>query len=200
MRSRQAFFSHAAKNWDKEYDNPNLRDFLERFVPTFGFSAGQHVLDVGTGTGILIPFLRKVVGSKGHITAIDYAPGMVGICKTKYAHLPNISIMVADAENLQFPAASFDAVTCFGVLPHLNNKETALNQFCRVLKSKGRLVIAHALSSAEIRSHHQNAPSVVADDVLPNETEMQESLKQAGFIEIQIVDKPGSYLCTSTKP
>jgi len=200
MSARQAFFNQAAKNWDKEFGNPQLYAFLEQFVPSFGLSAGQHVLDVGTGTGILIPFLHKALGAKGHITAIDYAPNMVGICKTKYAHLPNVSIIVANAEKLQFPDASFDAVTCFGLFPHLDNKKAALDQFHRVLKSKGRLIIAHALSSAEIKSHHQSAPQAVANDVLPTEAEMRKLLQQAGFTGIKIVDRQGSYLCTSIKP
>jgi ubiquinone/menaquinone biosynthesis C-methylase UbiE len=200
MSKRQAVFDQAAKNWDKEYDNPKLQSFLHQFVPSFGLSAGQNVLDVGTGTGILIPFLREVIGTKGRITAIDYSQSMVDICKTKYAHLPNVSVIVANAENLDFPDASFDAVTCFGVFPHLDNKKTALKQFHRVLKSKGKLVIAHALSSAEIKNHHQKAPPSVAKDVLPTEPEMRKLLQRARFTGIQIVDKQGSYLCTSTKP
>jgi ubiquinone/menaquinone biosynthesis C-methylase UbiE len=199
MNKRQAVFDQAAKNWDKEYDNPKLQSFLEQFVPSFGLSAGQDVLDVGTGTGILIPFLYRAVGSEGHITAIDYAQKMVDICKTKHAHLPNVLVMVADAENLDFPDSSFDAVTCFGVFPHLDNKKAALKQFRRVLKSKGRLFIAHALSSAEIKSHHKNAPLALANDVLPTEIEMWKLLQRAGLTEIQIVDKQGSYLCTSSK-
>ena len=200
MSKRQAYFNQAAENWDKEYDNPKLQAFLEQFVPLFCLLPGQSVLDVGTGTGVLIPFLHKAVGSKGHIIAIDYAQNMVDFCKTKHSHLPNVSIIVANAEKLQFPDASFDAITCFGLFPHLDNKKAALNQFHRVLKSKGRLIIAHALSSAEIRSHHQNAPPAVANDVPPNEVEMQKLLQQAGFTGIQIVDMQGSYLCTSTKP
>jgi len=86
------------------------------------------------------------------------------------------------------------------LFPHLDNKKAALNQFHRVLKSKGKLIIAHALSSTEIKSHHQSAPQAVASDVLPTETEMRKLLQQAGFTGIQIVDKQGSYLCTSTKP
>jgi ubiquinone/menaquinone biosynthesis C-methylase UbiE len=199
MSKRQGLFNQAAKNWDKEYNNTKLQSFLERFVPSFSISTGQHVLDVGTGTGILIPFLQKAVGSRGRITAVDYAQNMVDVCKAKYAHLPNVLIMVANAENLQFPDASFDAATCFGVFPHLEDKKVALKQFHRVLKPKGRLIIAHALSSAEVRSHHQNWPTV-ANDVLPTETEMKKLLQQAGFTGIQIVDKQGSNRCTSTKP
>ena len=198
MNKRQGLFNRAAEDWDKEYDNPKLQSFLERFVPSFGLSAGNRVLDVGTGTGILIPFVHQAVGSKGHITAVDYAQNMVDICKAKHAHLPNVSVMVANAESLHFPDASFDAITCFGVFPHLENKKAALKQFHRVLKPKGRLVIAHALSSSEVKKHHQNTPAI-ANDVLPTETEMKKLLRQAGFTGIQIIDKQGCYLCTSTK-
>jgi len=158
MSARQKFFNQAAQNWDKEFSTPQLHTFLKQFVPSFGLSAGQHVLDVGTGTGILIPFLHNAVGSKGHIAAIDYAPNMADICKAKYAYLSNVSIIIADAEKLEFPDESFDAVTCFGLFPHLDNKKAALTQFHRVLKSQGTLVIGHALSSTEIRRHHQRAP------------------------------------------
>jgi len=200
MNKRKGLFNEAAKNWDKEYDNSKLQSFLEQFVPSFGLSAGHSVLDVGTGTGILIPFLYKAVGSNGHITAIDYSQNMIEICKTKYSHMPNVTIMVANAENLHFPDASFDAVTCFGVFPHMENKKAALKQFHRLLKSKGRLIIAHALSSEEIKSHHKNAPQPISNDVLPSETEMEKLLRKAEFTEIKIVDKQGSYLCTSIKP
>jgi ubiquinone/menaquinone biosynthesis C-methylase UbiE len=199
VRKRQVFFNQAAENWDKEYDNPRLRAFLTQFVPSFGLSAGQSVLDVGTGTGILIPSLHEAVGPNGHVIAIDYAQVMVNICKAKYAHLPNVSIMVADAENLQFPDASFDAVVCFGVFPHLDSRKAALSQFHRVLKPRGRLIVAHALSSAEVKSHHQSAPHPVAHDSLPSEAHMRKLLQQAGFEGVQIVDKQGSYLCTSTR-
>jgi ubiquinone/menaquinone biosynthesis C-methylase UbiE len=199
MRKRQTFFNQAAKNWDKEYNSSKLQTFLKQFVQSFGILAGEHVLDVGTGTGILIPFLLEIVGSKGHITAIDYAKSMIDVCKSKYSHLPNVSIQIANVENLPFPDVSFDAVTCFGLFPHLDNKKVTLQQFHRVLKLKGKLIIAHALSSTEIIRHHRNTPTV-AKDVLPNEVEMRKLLQQASFTEIQIVDKQGSYLCTSIKP
>ena len=201
MKKRQAFFNQAAENWDKEHKSPKLQAFLKQFVQSFGILAGQHVLDVGTGTGILIPFLLESVGSKGHITAVDYAQNMVNICKTKYSHLPNVSIQVANVENLPFPDALFDAVTCFGLFPHLDNKKVALQQFYRVLKSKGKLIIAHALSSEEVKNiHKKNAYPAVAKDELPNKNAMWNLLNQADFTRIQIIDKKGSYLCTSIKP
>ncbi|TFH23308.1 class I SAM-dependent methyltransferase, partial [Candidatus Bathyarchaeota archaeon] len=135
----------------------------------------------------------------GQISAIDYAEKMVKICKSKYTHLPNVTFAVQQVETLDFPLQTFDAVTCFGLFPHLENKEEALRQMNRVLKTKGKLIIAHALSSTEIKEHHHNASSVVAHDVLPSLAVMKKLLTQAGFGKIQIIDKPGQYLNISIK-
>ena len=173
--------------------------FLEKLVPMFGLRSGQKILDVGTGTGILIPFLLQEVGSSGHIVAIDYAAKMVKVCRSKYGDFSNVSFVVQKIEQIDYPDESFDAVTCFGLFPHLENRAEALRQMYRVLKPEGRLIIAHALSSQEIKAHHQSSASVVAHDALPISSEMRQILKQIGFFRISITDKPGCYLCLSWK-
>ena len=197
--SRQKYFNQLADSWDKRFLTEALSTFLEQIVPTFGLLPGQKILDVGTGTGILIPFLLKAVGPTGQVSAIDYAEKMVKICKAKYAHLPNVTFTVQQVETLDFPSQTFDAVTCFGLFPHLENKEKALRQLNRILKTNGKLIIAHALSSREIKAHHHNASSVVAKDILPTAAMMKKLLKQAGFEKINIIDKPGQYFNLSIK-
>jgi SAM-dependent methyltransferase len=197
--TRREFFNKTAPIWDKTFYNTKLTDFLTGFVPKFGIKPGQKVLDIGSGTGILIPFLLEAVGPSGHVTAVDFAEKMVEICKTKYADRRNLAVMVQTAENLQLPDESFDAVTCFGLFPHLENKDLALTQFNRVLKSGRKLIIAHALSSQEIRNHHHNSAAVVAHDELPSLQEMCKMLRKAGFENVEIIDKPGCYLCVSNK-
>jgi ubiquinone/menaquinone biosynthesis C-methylase UbiE len=199
MSSRREFFNTAATTWDRKFCNNELTNFLSQLVPTFNLKRGQTVLDVGTGTGILIPFLLEAVGSTGHVSAIDFAEKMVEVCKAKYAVYPNVDVAVQQVEKLDFPSETFDAVTCFGLFPHLENKEKALNQIRRVLKPGGKLIIAHALSSKEIQAHHRNV-SVVAHDVLPDKTGMKRLLEGAGFTEINITDEPGCYVCLVIKP
>lgn len=198
--NRKAYFNEAAETWDKKYCTLELTAFLEKFVPMFSLKAGQKVLDVGTGTGILIPFLSRAVGPTGSITAIDYAENMVQKCRSKYSQLKNVTIKLQDVEELDLPSESFDAITCFGLFPHLENKVNALNNIYHALKPGGKLIIAHALSSAEIQTHHNSASSAVVRDVLPEEPEMRRLLKYAGFMKISIKDEPGCYLCLSTKP
>jgi ubiquinone/menaquinone biosynthesis C-methylase UbiE len=199
MITRQEFFNAAAVTWDKRFQSKELTNFLSQLVPTLNLKRSQKVLDVGTGTGILIPFLLKAIGPTGHVTAIDYAEKMIKICSSKYGHLSNVHLEVQNIEQLDFPSESFDAVTCFGLFPHLENKQEALRQINHVLKPRGKLIIVHALSSAEIKAHHHNASRAVAHDALPNNSEMRRLLKQAGFARIRITDKPGCYLCQSYK-
>ena len=71
--------------------------------------------------------------------------------------LPNVTFTVQQVEKLDFQSQTFDAVTCFGLFPHIENKEEALRQISRVLKTNGKLIIAHALSSEEIKAHHHSA-------------------------------------------
>ena len=198
--SRKAYFNEAANTWDEKYGTPELASFLEKLVPKFGLSSGQNILDVGTGTGILIPYLIQAVGPSGSITAIDYAEEMIKICKSKYFHLQNVTIETQDIEEVTLPPHSFDAVTCFGLFPHLENKEKVLCKINHVLKTRGKLIIAHALSSNEIKLHHHSRKrSPVSQDKLPQKYEMIRLLKKIGFEKISIKDKLGSYLCLSFK-
>jgi demethylmenaquinone methyltransferase/2-methoxy-6-polyprenyl-1,4-benzoquinol methylase len=197
---RKAYFNNAAESWDEKFCTPELVAFLEKLIPRFGLKFEQNVLDVGTGTGVLIPFLLEVVGPSGSITAIDYAEKMVEICRSKYSHFPNVTIELQDVEELNLLSESFDAVTCFGLFPHIEKREEVLHHLNRVLRTGGKFIIAHALSSAEIKAHHSDASSAVAHDNLPEKLEMKQLLKDAGFTDIYIKDEPGCYLCLSTKP
>lgn len=193
--NRKEFFNQNASSWDERFIDAELADFLKTLVPKFSLAGGQKVLDLGTGTGVLIPYLVREVGSSGLIVAVDFAEKMVEICKNKYSSLSNVKIELQNVEELDFPNDYFDAVTCFGLFPHIENKQKALSQIGRVLKPGGKLIIAHAISSHELKIHHHNVSSIVANDVMPSEKEMKQLLKNAGFENTNIKDQRGYYLC-----
>jgi ubiquinone/menaquinone biosynthesis C-methylase UbiE len=194
------YFDNAADTWDDRYQTPRLLSFLEKLVPQFNLKVGQTVLDAGTGTGVLIPYLIKAVGSSGWVTAIDLSEKMVQKCKVKYSPIKNVTIKVGNIEDTAFPTESFDAVICFGVFPHVEHKDKALQHTYSILKPGGNLVIAHALSSEELKAHHKKVSQHVAQSTLPEKGEMTQLLKQTGFAGIRIRDEPGCYLCVACKP
>ena len=196
---RKEYFNVHASSWDERFCTPSLSSFLEKLVPQFGLKSGQKVLDVGTGTGVLIRYLVKEVGPSGSVTAVDYSENMVKVCKTKHSHLKNVIVALKNIEEDAFAPESFDVVICFGVFPHLENKQKVLQNFYQMLAPAGTLIISHALSSQELKKHHNNAASAVMHDKLPDAAEMKQLLTQNGFTEVSIKDEPGLYLCIAHK-
>lgn len=193
------YFDNVADTWDERFFTPKLSQFLEELVPQLGLTSGQNVLDVGTGTGVIIPFLIKAIGSEGSVTAIDSSEKMIQICKTKHSQFKNVYVHFGNIEKQNFTKETFDAVVCFGVFPHLENQQKALRNISKVLKSGGKLIIAHAMSSEELKIHHEKVSTIVRNAILPSKTEMKKLLKQMGFTRISIKDEPGMYLCISNK-
>jgi ubiquinone/menaquinone biosynthesis C-methylase UbiE len=125
------YFNEAAETWDQRFYTPKLAAFIERLVSRLGFKLGYNVLDVGTGTGVLILFLFQAMEPSGSVTAIDFAERMVQICRLKHLHLKNATVKLRDVEEEDLPPASFDAITCFGLFLHLEKKEKALHNLNR---------------------------------------------------------------------
>jgi ubiquinone/menaquinone biosynthesis C-methylase UbiE len=197
--SAKEYFDNVADTWDERFSISSLSPFLEKLVPQFGIKSGQNILDVGTGTGVLIPFLVKAVGTNGSVQAIDISERMVQNFNKKHGNYKNVHVTVANIEDAAFPPQTFDAVVCFGVFPHIDNKPKALQNIKRMIKPNGILVIAHALSSEELKAHHKKVSHQVAHSELPKNDEMVKLLETAGFGKVSIKDEPGQYLCIAHK-
>jgi len=103
----------------------------------------KSVLDIATGTGDLAIEVYKQI-SPDKIVGIDISDGMLAVGKEKLKKMnldQYITLKTGDSENIQFPTASFDAVTvAFGVrnFAHLT---VGLSEILRVLRPGGKLVI-----------------------------------------------------------
>ncbi|QYO67851.1 bifunctional demethylmenaquinone methyltransferase/2-methoxy-6-polyprenyl-1,4-benzoquinol methylase UbiE [Leptolyngbya sp. 7M] len=94
------------------------------------------VLDVACGTGDLSIELSS--GARAAVIGTDFCRPMLSVAQTKNAKIPWIE---ADALRLSFPDETFDAVTIAFGLRNLASVESGLNEFHRILKTGGQLVI-----------------------------------------------------------
>ncbi len=193
----QEYFDQLAPAWDKELTPERLK-CLGSIVKELGIKPGYHVLDIGSGTGVLLPFLIAELGDEGKIVALDFSTEMLGQAQAK--NFPSI-VGFAQADVLAIPLAdnSVDLAICNSVFPHFNDKVKALEEIARVLRNNGRLVICHTMSRAMVNELHQSIGGIVASDLLPDESQLRGLLKQAGLKITYFEDSPERYLVIADK-
>jgi ubiquinone/menaquinone biosynthesis C-methylase UbiE len=114
-------------------------DWGNRLIELMPVTPGQHILDVACGTGAVLFPASKKVNAIGRVTGIDLSSAMVQEATSiaKFNGLNNIDFRKMDAEHLEFPDASFDAVTCgFGIW-FCPDMDAALREMYRVCKPGG---------------------------------------------------------------
>ncbi|ROQ93198.1 class I SAM-dependent methyltransferase [Desulfosoma caldarium] len=197
MAGRAEFFEARAARWEETCYPPEVRARLEAFLPHFGIGLGEWVLDVGTGPGILVPYVHRLVGPEGRIVALDLVRAMTVEASKKCA-APWGMVLQADVHAIPCRSGVFDRVLCFAAFPHFKEQPRALAEMARVLKPEGELIIAHLMSREELAQHHATHEDV-RRDVLPDARTMTFLMRAAGFHVRTLVDEPGRYLLKAVR-
>ena len=112
---------------------------------------GQHILDVGSGTGLLAEHVADLVGLEGRVTGVDPLRLRIEIANRNAR--PNLSFAVANAYDLTaYAPASFDIVYLNAVFHWFDEKTGPLRQFHRLLKTGGRLGLT---------TSHKDSPNIL---------------------------------------
>jgi ubiquinone/menaquinone biosynthesis C-methylase UbiE len=121
---------------------------LERLVELVGEKPTWEALDIATGAGhtalAVAPHVARVV-------ATDLTPAMLDTARhfLETRVVSNVEFARADAEELPFPAASFDLVTCRIAAHHFPHPERFLRETHRVLRTGGLLLLQDQVAPAE---------------------------------------------------
>ena len=111
--------------------------------------AGREVLEVGSGRGGGASYIARNL-RPAKITGADFSPQAVALCQKRHATVANLAFTVGDAEQLPFPAASFDAVVnvesshCYG---HI---ERFFAEAARVLRPGGHFLYTDFRPASEV--------------------------------------------------
>jgi ubiquinone/menaquinone biosynthesis C-methylase UbiE len=197
MKKTQAFFDQLADTWEDQSLPPETRKRVSELVFTFGIKKGARILDVGTGTGILHPYLLEAVGKSGQVFAFDYSFKMLKEATQKPFKLNHLCFQ-ASAMAVPLPARLCDTIVCFAAFPHFSNQLKALQEMARVAKKGAPVIIAHLMSRDELLKHHGNH-SPVAGDTVPEAADMRRMCQSAGLTDPQITERPGFYLARALK-
>lgn len=190
------FFESAALHW-KDVAGEKKASILKRIIQAAHIEIGDRILDIGSGTGILLPTLREAVGEKQRIVALDLAFNMVRRASRRFGHLCNY--VQGDAHLLPLKGSSFDKVICFSSFPHFTDKARALIEISRCLKTGGTLIIAHSAGRDAINTMHREIAGVVKSDSLPEEKRMLVLMTKAGFAHVSILEGKDIYVALGVK-
>ncbi|HEY5829846.1 MAG: class I SAM-dependent methyltransferase [Hyphomicrobiaceae bacterium] len=107
---------------------------------------GGRILEVGVGTGISLPYYS----ARSRVVGIDISEPMLKVARRRVIdegleHVELLELM--DAENLEFPESSFDVVVAQYVVNTVPHPEIALDEFLRVLRPGGELVIVNRVGA-----------------------------------------------------
>ncbi|MCU0593946.1 MAG: class I SAM-dependent methyltransferase [Desulfobacterota bacterium] len=161
---------------------------LEKIVESGKIEKGDTVLDVGTGTGILIPIIKKY--EPKWIYACDLSEAMLRQLNSK--KYPNVETILADVRDLMLPGSSIDVVfinACYG---NIIDKAGAFSNLSRMMKPQGRMVISHPLGKSFTRSMRERASFPL--DPFPEKTEAGELFRPFGFEIETFIDEPTLYV------
>lgn len=191
------FFNEKAEIWDNiTIHNPKKVQYITKLLK---IKSNDKILDVGTGTGIMIPSYEKYLVN-GRVVAMDYSEKMIEIARSKFPEKdhPLISYKVSDVYELNY-TEEFDLVVCYSCFPHFVDQPLALKILSKALKKGGRLVVAHSDSAKKINGVHMNGGVEIENDFLPRMEILKQMMKEKGLTVTFERDDESYFICITRK-
>lgn len=164
-----------AFDWPEIHDavGPCLRPggpvLTERALEVCDLPAGSLIADIGCGAGGTLLHLERTRFFR--LVGVDASAPLLAVAA---ARLETARLVYGRAENLPFGRDTFDALFCECVLSIVDDKPAALDEFARVVKDGGLLVLSDVFSKA-------GRDKAVETDRLFSQEELLDSLSKRGF-------------------
>lgn len=136
-----AFDDAVARGLEAAYLTTDVLEQRSIVQRALALEPGQHVLDIGSGPGLLAREMANAVGPTGRVCGVDLADAMLAIGRKRCADLPQVSFEPGDAAALPFEDQTFDAVVSTQVYEYVPDIPGALAEAARVLKPGGLLAV-----------------------------------------------------------
>jgi arsenite methyltransferase len=138
MEAMLEFDEENARNLVAVYTTPDVVDQRRAIRVALALQPGEHVLDIGSGPGLLAAEMAEEVGADGRVHGIDPSDSMLAIAR--HSETP-VDYGRGDALALPFADEQFDVAVSTQVYEYVEDIEGALAEARRVLRPGGRLLV-----------------------------------------------------------
>ena len=161
-----------------------------------GLSAGETVVDLGSGGGFDVFLAAREVGENGKVIGIDMTPTMISKARNnaEKANFENVEFRLGEIEFLPIADNTVDVIISNCVINLSPNKVQVFSDAYRILKSGGRLAISDVVASCEMPEEMKNDPALYAGCMAGASLidELESYMQDAGFKEIKITPRDDS--------
>jgi SAM-dependent methyltransferase len=153
-------------------------------------TAGDTVLDLGSGGGLDVLLSAKRVGPAGKVYGLDMTDEMLALAEdnTRKAGVENVEFLKGQIEAVPLPDAAVDVIISNCVINLSADKDRVLREAYRVLKPNGRLAVSDVVIQGsmppEVRRSMELWVGCVAGAL--TEAEYRAKLEAAGFIDVTV--------------
>ena len=131
-------------------------DARNAYLDLLDISAGERVLDVGCGSGVVTRAIAARVGATGRVVGLDPSEALLSVARETADASDvgsRIEFRTGSARSLPFPDASFDAAIAVTVLAHMHDGAAAIPELIRVVRPGGRVGVFDFDADMTILTH-----------------------------------------------
>ncbi len=158
---------------------------------------GEVCVDLGSGRGTDVLRMAEEVGENGFVYGIDISDGMLEKASQNAAKfgVKNVRFVRSELEKMDLPDDVADLIISNCTINHAGDKQAVWNEIFRILKKGGRFVVSDIYATQPIADEYRNDPVAVSEcwaGAITRE-EYMETLKNAGFSKIEIIEESSPY-------
>ena len=198
MINQKMYFDNQAEKWHHKIDEKTklrLRSIFKEKIPVLK----APVLDIGSGTGVLLPELYSGLDKSFPVYEADFSWNMLMQNRSNNNSYPSIHYVQTDSHELPFKNNFFNSIICFAAFAHFIDKPRVAQEFHRVLSPGGKLTILHLMCHIKLNKMHLHVGGAVKNDILPAVRDLSRILSESAFSVLAFEENKSIYLITAEK-
>ena len=172
--------------WVGRFEKPGREVFdqREKILQALGLRPGQHVADIGAGTGLFTVLIANTVGPKGKVYSVDIVKDFIALIKKRAAEagLKNIQTILCTDRSTELPKESVELAFTSETYHHLEYPRSVLASIHRALRPGGHLIVV------DYRREPGKSAAWILGHVRAGQEEVTREIEAAGFERVETPD------------